>query len=311
LRFANFGHGSVILEERIAMKTLLVCGLAAALGGALSLRADVTYTDKVHYNGGTVVDMVKKMAGGPMGARMGQSFQDRTYTVYIKGNKMARVSEATTTIMDYDAGSITNVDHARKTYSVITFDQIKQMQERMQQMTHQSSGEFDVNVSKTGKTKLIGGQTASETIITATSKGGGAARFKSDVWTVSSVPGADELHAFHLKAATANADAFGGAGMMGGAGQAMAAASREALRLGAVPVETETQISGVGAGPMGAGPMGGAPDPDAVAIDMTSTQSGWSTNAVDDSHFAVPAGYTKQERGMGGPGARHDRAPQQ
>jgi len=291
------------------MKTLLVYGLAAALGGALSLRADVTYTDKVHYNGGTMVEMVRKMAGGPMGARMGQSFQDRTYTVYIKGNKMARVSETTTTIMDYDAGSITNIDHARKTYSVMTFDQIKQMQERMQQMTHsQGTGEFDVNVSKTGKTKLIDGQPASETVITATSKGGGAAKFKSDVWTVSSVPGADELRAFHLKAATVSADAFGGMAMMGGAGQAMAAAGREGLRLGGVPVETETQISGVSAGP-----MAGAPDPDAVAIDMTSTQSGWSTNAVDDSHFAIPAGYTKQERGMGmgGPGRQRGGPPQQ
>lgn len=291
------------------MKTLLVYGFVAALGGALSLRADVTYIDKVHYNGGTLIDMAKKMSATPMGARMGQSFQDRTYTVYVKGNKMARVSEATTTIMDYDAGSITNIDHVRRTYSVITFDQMKQMQERLQQITHsQSSGEFDVNISKTGKTKLIDGQTASETIITATSKAGGTAKFKSDVWTVSSVPGADELHAFHVKVAAASADAFGGAGMMGGAGQAMAAAGREALRLGAVPVETETQIFGVAAMP-----MGGEPDPDAVAIDMTSTQSGWATGAVDDSHFAVPAGYTKQDRGMGTGvrGVRHDRSPQQ
>ena len=88
----------------------------------------------------------------------------------------------------------------------------------------------------------------------------------------------------------------------------MAAAGREGLRLGGVPVETETQISGVSAGP-----MAGAPDPDAVAIDMTSTQSGWSTNAVDDSHFAIPAGYTKQERGMGmgGPGRQRGGPPQQ
>jgi hypothetical protein len=306
LRFVTFRHGSAILEERIAMKTLLVCGLAAALGGARSLRADVTYTDKVHYNGGTMVDTVKKMAGGPMGARMGQSFQDRTYTVYVKGNKMARVSDTTTTIMDYDAGSITNIDHVRKTYSVMTFDQIKQMQERMQQMTHQGSDDFDVKVDKTGKMKLIDGQTASETVITATSKSGGATKFRSDVWTVGSVPGGDELRAFHLRASTSGADAFGGGGMMGGASQALAAAARETLRVGGVAVETETQISG-----MPAGPMGGSPDPNAVGIDVTSTQSGWSTGAVDDSHFAVPAGYTKQDRGMGGPGARHDRVPQQ
>ena len=87
--------------------------------------------------------------------------------------------------------------------------------------------------------------------------------------------------------------------MMGGASQALAAATRETLRIGGVAVETETQISGVQIGP-----MGGAPDPNAVSIDITSTESGWSTNAVDDSHFAIPAGYTKQERGagMGGPG---------
>jgi hypothetical protein len=281
------------------MKALLAYGLVGALGGALSMQADVTYISKLHYNGGALIDMMKKMSASPTGARLAQSFQDRTYTVYVKGNKMARVGEANTTITDYDAGSITNIDHTRKTYTVITFDQMKQMQDRMQQMTGQGTNDFDVKVDKTGKTKLIDGQTASETVITATSKSGGATKFRSDVWTVGSVPGGDEMRAFHLKAATSAADTFGGGGMMGGASQALAAATRETLRIGGVAVETETQISGVQIGPMGA-----AADPNAVSIDVTSTESGWSTSAVDDSHFAIPAGYTKQERGvgMGGPG---------
>jgi hypothetical protein len=293
----------------MAMKALLVCGLWASLGGALFLRADVTYTESVHYNGGTLIDMARNMSHFPMTAATVPSFQDQTYTVYVKGNKMARVGEKTVTITDFDAGSITSIDHALKTYTVITFDQIKQMQERMKQLAGgQGSGEYDVKVSKTGKTKLVDGHTAAETIITATSKGGGAARFKSDVWSVSSVPGSDELRAFHSKAATAHAASFGGPGMMGGAGQAMAAAGREALMIGGVPIETQTQISGISAGPVGT-----APDPDAVAIDLTSTQSGWSTDAVDDSHFAIPAGYRLQERGTGprGPAGRPRGGPPQ
>jgi hypothetical protein len=89
----------------------------------------------------------------------------------------------------------------------------------------------------------------------------------------------------------------------------MAAAAREALKIGGMPVETQTQISGIQAGPMGSDP-----DPDSVALDYTSTQSGWSTDAVDDSHFAIPAGYKKAETRAPGPtvkGTRpHVAAPQ-
>ena len=286
------------------MKTAMVCALGAALTGALTLWADVTYTETVHYKGGTMIDMAKSMANNPMTARMGQAFEDQSYTIYIKGNKMARVGKNTTTITDLDAGSITNINHSRKTYTVITFDQLKQMSERMQQFAGGRGGmDFDIKVKKTGKTKEINGQTATETIITATEKGGGPTKFKSDVWIAPSAAGADELRAFHMKVAQQSEAALGAGPMMGGAGRAMAAASREALQIGGVPVEVDTQISGVSAGPMGGG---GDADPDAVAIDSVSISSNWSSAPVDDSLFAIPADYKKQERQFGprGPGGR-------
>lgn len=297
------------------MKSAFVCVLAAALAGPFCLSADVTYSETVHFNGGTLVDMAKSMASNPMTARMGQAFQDQSYTIYVKGNKMARVGTNSTTITDLDAGSITNIDHSRKTYTVMTFDQLKQMSERMQQMMGgQGSGlDFDIQVQKTGKTRSIDGQTATESIITAVVKGGGSAKFKADVWSVASLPGAEDLRAFHMKAAETSEAALGGSPMMGGAGHAMSAASRAALKLGGVPVETATQVSGVASSPMGA-MGGGKEDPNAVVIDMTSTTSHWSAGPVDDAHFSVPAGYKKQERnfGPGGPGGRppHQMPPQ-
>jgi hypothetical protein len=86
------------------MKALLLCGFWAALGGALSLRADITYSEKIHYNAGTLIDMAKRLASVPMTAPTAPSFLDQTFSVYVKGNKMARVGDKTTTIIDLGAG---------------------------------------------------------------------------------------------------------------------------------------------------------------------------------------------------------------
>ena len=47
---------------------------------------------------------MRGLANGPMGEIMGQAFQDQTYALYVKGNKMARIGSLTSTITNLDAG---------------------------------------------------------------------------------------------------------------------------------------------------------------------------------------------------------------
>src|ERR1035437_4569485 len=95
--------------------------IAVLTSAAVScLFADASYSETVRYEGGSLVDMIRGMANGPMGkmmgGRMGQAFQDQTYAVYVKGNKMARIGPLTSTITDLDAGTMTNIDNMKKTY---------------------------------------------------------------------------------------------------------------------------------------------------------------------------------------------------
>jgi hypothetical protein len=298
--------------------------LVLAAFGAGSLLADVTYTEQVHYNGGTLIDMMKNMQNGPMGQMMqgrgGQAFQDQTYTVYIKGNKQARVGTNNTTIIDLDAGTMTNINNERKTYNVRTFDEIRQQMAAMQQRMGGDTTpvEFDAKVKKTGKTKDIGGQTASEMIMTMTAKNateGNGLKIVSDIWMVPSQPGSDDIRAFQKKAAEKAADAMGGGGgpMMGGVSKAMSALRKELANMDGIPVETKSDISGASAGGPMAAMMGGeAADPNAVALSFTGTMGNYQAGSVDDSHFAIPAGYKKAEpRQWGGPGGQRPQQPQQ
>jgi hypothetical protein len=84
-----------------------------------------------------LIDMVQKMASMPMMGRMmggngmKQAFEDQSYEVYVKGNKMARIGLRISTIYDLDAGTQTMVNHDKQSYTVQT---VEEMRERLQQM---------------------------------------------------------------------------------------------------------------------------------------------------------------------------------
>ncbi len=281
------------------MKTAIRIGILAATA-ASCLLADASYSESVSFDGGSLVEMMRGMAEGPMGKMMSQAFQDQTYTVYLKGNKMARIGPNTTTITDLDAGTLTNINHTRKTYTVTTFEEMKQMQSRMR--GGETNLDFAVKVDQTGKTKQIDGQTATEYLMTMTPKDGGSGggmKVVSHVWLVPTEPGADEIRAFYKKVAAQYKDALGGGGgpMMGGAGRGFAAVSAQLATMDGVSVETHVEVSGV-ALPMGPMAQQGG-DPNAPAL-ITSTQNkNYASGAVDDAKFAIPAGYQKSERNMG------------
>ena len=281
------------------MKTAMKVGVLATAAVCCAF-ADASYSETVHYEGGSLVEMMHNMANGPMGRMAGQAFQDQTFAVYVKGNKMARIGTNTSTITDLDAGTITNINNLRKTYTVISFDEMKQMQGRMR--GGDTNVDFNVKVDKTGKTKEIDGQTATEYVISMTAKDSGSEggmKINSHVWLIPSEPGAVEVRAFYKKMATQNKSALGGGGgpMMSGASQGLAAAAAQLAAMDGVAVETHMEMSGIS---MPMGPMAqGAGDPNAPALIMATQNSSYATGAVDDSKFAIPAGYKKTERGMG------------
>ncbi len=276
---------------------------------ACALFGDVTYHQTTKFTGGSLVDMMKKMAAMPMMGRMGggamkNAFADQQQEVYIKGNKMASIGPVMSTLYDLDAGTLTTVNHEKSTYSTMTFEEMRQQMEQMQQRMQKSSGQdlkFDAKLSDTGQTRTIDGQTASEKLLTMTAKQteNGQMVIKSHLWLAPSTPAMSEVAEFHKKMAAKAAFAMGGfSPMLGSASTGLQAAMKESLQQNGYPVLMQTEVSGVsgGNGPMSAMMAQSGGDPNAPMI-QTETQTGnFVTGAVDDSKFAIPAGYKEEKR---------------
>src|SRR5579871_6140908 len=137
-------------------KFVTVASAAAMTAGALM--ADFSYQEKSTITGGALASMMKVAAVFSKQAREPiQTF------VAVKGNKMVHRGTSHMSIIDLDAETITSVDLQKKTYSVMTFEQMKQMMEQMQQKMHQQSNSgdsnvdlnFKVSVNPTGATKQV------------------------------------------------------------------------------------------------------------------------------------------------------------
>ena len=293
------------------MHSSLRIGLLTAVA-ATSLLADVTFNQTVKFIGGSMIEMVHRMANNPILGRRGggfaNAFQDQTYTVYVKGSKMARVGASTSTITDLDAGTLTTVNNTTHTYSTQTFDEIRQRMEEMQQrMNHGQAGgdvEFNVAVDNPGQTAMIDGKTATETVLTLTAKSSGPNGqmvVKVESWLIEADASLHEISDFYKRASQKFAYALGGSPGLGAAGAGINAAYREMMKLNGYPARSVIDVSGV------ASPMmpGGGGDPSAPLIKMETEGSNFVAGPVDDSKFAVPAGYTQEQ-----PGGRGRRQPQ-
>ena len=285
------------------MKLCLQIGLLAGLSAVL-LRADASYTQVTKFTGGTAVEMAKKMANMPMIGRLGggamrEAFEDQQYDVYIKGNKMARLGGMISTIYDLGAGTITTINNTKQTYTTMTFDEMREQIERMQQRMnrkHNSGGNlrFDTKVEKTGQTRAIDGQNATETLITMTAKsdgegGNGQMVVKTRAWLVPLSAPTRELVDFSRRLGEKFAYAYGSSPMMGAAAGGLGAAMKEAFSQDGYPIETDVEISGV------AGPMGGG-DSSATFMQMETQSANFATGTVDAAKFTVPAGYKEEKR---------------
>lgn len=108
--------------------------IAGTLVGALLLSlstpcfADFQYTETTKITGGAAAGAMKFAGVFSKNAR--QATQGTTSTITFKGNKMRREdSTGQIEIIDLDARRITQIDNNKKTYSTITFDEMRAQME--------------------------------------------------------------------------------------------------------------------------------------------------------------------------------------
>ena len=112
----------------MSKKKMALAGCFLALtAGCGSVRADFKYTESSKMTGGAMMSMMKVAGVFSKQARQ-QSHEPTVTTQYVKGRKMRRdESDGQSTIVDLDARQIIMVDNKKHTYSVMTFDQMRQM----------------------------------------------------------------------------------------------------------------------------------------------------------------------------------------
>jgi hypothetical protein len=268
-----------------------------------SLFGDVTYDQSVRYTGGTLPGTMRKMAGNAdHGSTLRAASQDQKFTVYVKGPKMARIGTDFSWIYDLDAGTVTTLDNQKRTYSKLTFEEMRQQMNQVQQRATKdptSNVEFDVKSEKTGQTRTIDGRTASEIRITLTSKSAGAKGrmvVTADLWLIPLEPATREIVNYSRRLSVRFGETFSGSPMLGAASAGIGAAMKEAAKLDGYSVLTDVDVSGVSS-PLTAAMGSANNDANAPLVKAEIQSSNFVLGTVDDSKFAIPAGYMEQTNG--------------
>jgi TonB family protein len=247
---------------------------------------------------------------------------------YFKGQKMKVESASGSTILDFDAQTVTRINNMLKSYSVTKFSDIPAPPK-------QTEVDVTVYVQETGRTKSISGYEASEVVLTADLDSPQIRQrpvkpqTERRLWVSTDVRGSEEIRAFYER----NRERFPWMALADGGQQQGADATAEAVRAAAVETEgRKTELKGVpvlevftlraaAGGSRGpntqdwaqaraqlegqrnkGGPgastaaqalaraesMGG--DPFAL-MQNTLESSGFSTEPIPDSVFAIPAEY--------------------
>jgi hypothetical protein len=193
--------------------------VALALATAATLRADVKTQERTQVKFEGALGRIVNMFGG-RGAREGI-----VSTVAVKGDRMMSVSDASGTgeIVDLAEEKIYTLDMKKKTYTVVTFAEMRRkMEEAMarakkdaeaqKQTTEQKKSdepqkeyEVDFSVKDTGRTRQIAGYDTKESLATVTvrEKGktieDGGMVMESSLWMTPSVPALKELADFRVR----------------------------------------------------------------------------------------------------------------
>ncbi len=106
------------------MKIRKIAALGIILLGNRFMYADASYQETTQVTGGSMVDSLKSVSF--LSKSMSNAFAPMTTTTMVHGNQKAVVAKDYTEITDLDRETITHIDTLHKTYSVVTFDQMRQ-----------------------------------------------------------------------------------------------------------------------------------------------------------------------------------------
>lgn len=242
------------------LNVLLACTLIST--SAIS-HADFTYQETTQITGGSVMSLMK--LAGAFSRQARQAGAPIVSTVTVKGNRMMRADKDRTEIIDLDADTITVIDHLKKQYTTMTFEQMRQQLEaamakaKAQQQKQQPTGsdaqnvdvKFNIKVRNTGATRDVAGLSAKESILTMNmdatdQKSGqtGTLAITNDMYLAPEIPGYEEVRDFYrryaLKMGTVMSGAIGPQMMammqQPAAGKGMADMVEEMSKLKGIPV---------------------------------------------------------------------------
>ncbi len=242
--------------------------LALTLAMPSFLFADYTYQETTQITGGSIVHMMKMV--GAFSSQARKAGDPVVSTVYLKDNRLATVNADSIEIIDLDKETITHIDNIKRTWTVVTFEQMKEQIENARREMEKRQAEhpaaaapapnsnpddvkvsFDVKVRKTGAEKQVSGLASKEAILTMTmnatdqkTQQQGAMAITNDMWMVPEIPGYDQIREFHKRMAAKMASMTAGMGMdlskllaqNPGATQGLAEMGKEMQKLDGVPV---------------------------------------------------------------------------
>jgi hypothetical protein len=330
--------GGFIYMSGIRKMAGLLCVLAAA---GTAHGADFSYQQTTQITGGSMLQMMK-MAGA-FSAQARKAGDPIVSTVYLSGNREARVSQDAIEIIDLDKEAVTHLDLQKRTYYTMTFAEMRARieaarakAEREAAKQKPASGQdaasadpnvqanFDVKVRNTGAHKTVSGIDTTESIMTMTmvatdkqTQQSGAMGITNDMWMTPEIPGYGALRDFDKKYAEKLAVVLGVGGqdmarmLMAnpGATQAMTKMAVEMQKLHGVPV---MQVMRMGATP------DGKPIPAASEAPLPQSQSPSGGDVAKSAIMnSLPFGFgrkknqdqnTNQNQSANGSGAQNGAA---
>lgn len=238
------------------------------LAGTVAARADFSYTS------------TSKATGGSMAAMAGN--MNTNGKVFFKGQKMRNDNANTSTIIDFEAQTVTTINHQTKTATVAKIGDAAA-----------KSGDMNVkiDVKETGQQKTINGYNAKELLLTMDmdmpqlqQMGMGKMQMEMQMWLSADVPGIGEMRDFYKK----NMERFPWAAMAGGnpqMAQAVAQLQKKMAEMNGVAVETVMKMK----------PAGGAGAPAMPQMPQMS--------AAQQAQMQAAMERLKQMQQQGGPAA--------
>jgi hypothetical protein len=236
----------------------IATAFALMLLTAFTLPADFSYQQTNTITGGMMASLMKVA-----GVFSKSATEPVRSTVSVKGDKMMHRTQNEASVIDLGAQTITRIDFQKKTYSVMTFAEMKAaMEQAAQKAQNQKSKQgntqqmdFKVSVDSTGKTRQIGGVDTKEMLLkmemqSTDQKSGqsGGMTINCDMWLAPGIAGYQEVRDFYRRMAEKLDWTPSGNMFMANpsVSQGMAGMSKEMAKLDGVPVLQITTMGAAG-----------------------------------------------------------------